>query len=144
MFQLFQMYAESVYLDVAYIAVLIYICCKHIFQMFRLFQMYIAGSFSYCKCFISRLGKRVQAIIFRGVISSCDRWLSPHVHGNRGGHGSSLWSSAQQRASRRSHGQAGEQHSVGRRIILVACSRERPGAATGRQASSTVRASASS
>jgi hypothetical protein len=39
------------YLDVAYIAVAIHIGCKRMFQMFHLFQTYVAASASCCKCF---------------------------------------------------------------------------------------------
>ena len=34
-------------LDVAYVP---HICCKRMFQMFNLFQSYVAASVSYCKC----------------------------------------------------------------------------------------------
>jgi hypothetical protein len=33
------------YLDVAYVAVAIHICCKRMFQMFHLFQTYVAEMF---------------------------------------------------------------------------------------------------
>jgi hypothetical protein len=36
------------YLDVAYIALVVYECCKCIFQMFQLFQTYVASVLSSC------------------------------------------------------------------------------------------------
>jgi hypothetical protein len=80
------MYAESVYLDVAYIAMLIHICCKHMFQMFRLFQTYITERSSYCKCFISRLRKRVQAETVP-VTASCPHMCTGSEVGTGGPYG---------------------------------------------------------
>jgi hypothetical protein len=44
-------------LDVAYVVVTIYICCKHMFQMFHLLQMYVTESASILQMF----HKHVQA-----------------------------------------------------------------------------------
>jgi hypothetical protein len=40
------------YLDIAYVAVAIHVCCKFMFQMFHLFGTYVASvSSRYCICF---------------------------------------------------------------------------------------------
>jgi hypothetical protein len=44
----FKRMLQMFYLNVAYVAVVIHICCKRMFQMFYLF---IAASASCCKCF---------------------------------------------------------------------------------------------
>ena len=47
----FKRMLQVYYLDVAYVAVDIHLCCKCIFQMFHLFQTYVAASALYCECF---------------------------------------------------------------------------------------------
>jgi hypothetical protein len=39
------------YRDIAYVAVVMYICCKHMFQMFHLFQTYVTTSVACYECF---------------------------------------------------------------------------------------------
>jgi hypothetical protein len=119
MFQLFQMYAESVLSR----------CCIYCNAYTHMLQTYVSNvsavSDVYCrKFFILQVFHKQTWEAGAGGDSSCDRWLSPHVHGKRGGHGRSLRSGAgaQQRASRRNNEQVGEQHSAGRRISLVAAS----------------------
>ena len=51
MFQLYQTYVASVYLDVVYVALAIHVCCKYMFQIFQLFPTYVASVLSgYCIC----------------------------------------------------------------------------------------------
>jgi hypothetical protein len=45
----FRCMLQVFYLDVPYVSVAIYMCCKHLFKIFYLFQTYIASVFS-CKC----------------------------------------------------------------------------------------------
>ena len=50
-FSCFRRILQIIYLDVAFVAVTIHICCKYMFRMFHLFQMYVPASASYYKCF---------------------------------------------------------------------------------------------
>jgi hypothetical protein len=50
-FSYFKRMLQVFYLDVAYIAVTIRICCMYIFQMFHLFLTYVAASASCYECF---------------------------------------------------------------------------------------------
>jgi hypothetical protein len=63
MLQVFHVDVAKVDQDVAYVAMVIHICCKHLFLMFQLFQTYDAHvylgvayvSHLCCKCFIQML-----------------------------------------------------------------------------------------
>jgi low affinity Fe/Cu permease len=48
MLQVFHTDVTKVDLDVAYVAIAIYICCKRLFKMFQLFQTYVTSVFSLC------------------------------------------------------------------------------------------------
>jgi hypothetical protein len=47
-FSCFKHMLQVFYLDVAYVAMTIYVCCKRMFQMFQLFQTYVANVLSGC------------------------------------------------------------------------------------------------
>jgi hypothetical protein len=51
-FSFFKSMLQVFYLDVAYVAVAIHICDTRMFQMFHLFQTYVATSASCYKCFL--------------------------------------------------------------------------------------------
>jgi hypothetical protein len=56
MLQVFRVDVAKVDWDVAYVVMAINICCKHLFQMFQLFQTDVARVLSVCcKCFIRML-----------------------------------------------------------------------------------------
>jgi hypothetical protein len=78
MFQLFHTHVALFYLDVAYVAVAIYIiCCKRMFQIFHLFQTYVAASSLCCKCFMSKRWKRTQmeVVPWPQAVPTCARIL---------------------------------------------------------------------
>jgi hypothetical protein len=51
MLQVFYMDAAKVDLDVAYVVMVIHVCCKYLFKMFHLLQTYVASVLSgYCIC----------------------------------------------------------------------------------------------
>jgi hypothetical protein len=71
MFQIFhlvQMYVASFYLDVAYVLVVIHICCKCLLKMFHLCHMYVASVLYrcciYCSGHIHMLQEYVVNILF--------------------------------------------------------------------------------
>jgi hypothetical protein len=45
-FRCFKRMLQVFYLDIAYVALTIHVCCKYMFQMFQLFQTYVASVLS--------------------------------------------------------------------------------------------------
>jgi hypothetical protein len=58
-FQMFQLF----HLDVAYVAVVIHVCCKCMFQMFHLFQTYVVSVISECCICCSGYTHMLQAYV---------------------------------------------------------------------------------
>ena len=62
--QVFHMDVAKIYRDVAHVAIVVHVCCKHLFQMLHLlFQTYVAsGLFGCCICFTHMLQEYVRNV----------------------------------------------------------------------------------
>jgi hypothetical protein len=68
MLQVFHLDIAKVDPNVAYVVMIIYICCKRLFKMFHLFQTYVASVLSgCCICFIHMLQVYVSTV-FRSTL----------------------------------------------------------------------------
>jgi hypothetical protein len=68
MFQLFYTDAAKVDQDVAYVAMVVNVCCKHLSLTFHLFPMYVASVSDVClKCFIRRMLQVLHLEVDRDV-----------------------------------------------------------------------------
>jgi hypothetical protein len=73
-----------IYLDVAYVSVAIYVCCKCMFQMFQLFQTYVVSVLSRCCICCTDYTRILQLHIsyvsaVSDICCKCFIWMAIHI-----------------------------------------------------------------